>query len=276
MPSTPALAAYKRVITSKRDGSCHACGARTQANIDFAAVDNVGKWFPFCATCAGSYAAQVAGLVKRVEALAADLTEDQVATLDIPEDAVVTAAIEGRTSAVQSIAIITSLHALLGGIVTATKVVDPRIEAVRAIGLDPSHKDRSFAQSLVSQYDTRGDLSEKQWACVDRMVAPAASTSKLAPGVYVNAAGLIVKLQANKTGTGIYSKVWTGSGWEYAPAHRNDSTLRPITAAEAAAFGHQHENCVFCSRSLTDDKDGRSVQVGYGPICASKYGLPWG
>jgi hypothetical protein len=31
--------------------------------------------------------------------------------------------------------------------------------------------------------------------------------------------------------------------------------------------------CSFCSRKLTDE---RSVAVGYGAICAEKYGLPWG
>ena len=31
--------------------------------------------------------------------------------------------------------------------------------------------------------------------------------------------------------------------------------------------------CCFCAQALTDE---RSVAVGYGPICAAKYGLPWG
>lgn len=41
----------------------------------------------------------------------------------------------------------------------------------------------------------------------------------------------------------------------------------------AAAYGHQTGNCCFCALQLTDK---RSVKVGYGPICAEKYGLPWG
>jgi hypothetical protein len=44
-------------------------------------------------------------------------------------------------------------------------------------------------------------------------------------------------------------------------------------ASVAAAYGHQTGNCCFCARELTDS---RSVTVGYGPICAGYYGLPWG
>lgn len=44
-------------------------------------------------------------------------------------------------------------------------------------------------------------------------------------------------------------------------------------AGVAAAHGHQTGNCCFCRRELTD---ARSVTVGYGPICAEKFNLPWG
>lgn len=44
-------------------------------------------------------------------------------------------------------------------------------------------------------------------------------------------------------------------------------------AATAAAYGRQSGACCFCGRPLDD---GRSVAVGYGPVCADKFGLPWG
>lgn len=44
-------------------------------------------------------------------------------------------------------------------------------------------------------------------------------------------------------------------------------------AREAAAYGHLHGACCFCNRALTDE---RSTTVGYGPICADHFGLPWG
>ena len=44
-------------------------------------------------------------------------------------------------------------------------------------------------------------------------------------------------------------------------------------AQMAAAHGHATGSCCFCQRELTD---ARSVAVGYGPICAAKWSLPWG
>lgn len=44
-------------------------------------------------------------------------------------------------------------------------------------------------------------------------------------------------------------------------------------AKVAGDYGRETGNCCFCSIDLTD---ARSVSVGYGPICAGKYGLPWG
>lgn len=44
-------------------------------------------------------------------------------------------------------------------------------------------------------------------------------------------------------------------------------------AAVAGAFGKLTGHCVFCSRSLEDE---RSTDVGYGPVCAKRYGLRWG
>lgn len=44
-------------------------------------------------------------------------------------------------------------------------------------------------------------------------------------------------------------------------------------AGVAAAHGHKTGSCCFCNRELSDE---RSTSVGYGPICAGKFGLPWG
>ena len=58
-----------------------------------------------------------------------------------------------------------------------------------------------------------------------------------------------------------------------------DRVLPTLKALEAdpARVATQHGvatgNCAFCARDLTT-KESRSV--GYGPICAGKFGLPWG
>ena len=44
-------------------------------------------------------------------------------------------------------------------------------------------------------------------------------------------------------------------------------------AGVAAQYGRETGSCCFCARDLTD---GRYIHVGYGPICADRYGLPWG
>jgi hypothetical protein len=44
-------------------------------------------------------------------------------------------------------------------------------------------------------------------------------------------------------------------------------------AEVASEYGRLTGNCCFCSTPL---KDARSTAVGYGPICAEHFGLPWG
>jgi hypothetical protein len=51
------------------------------------------------------------------------------------------------------------------------------------------------------------------------------------------------------------------------------SRLACEPAKVAAEFGHLTGHCTFCARKLND---ARSIAVGYGPVCAEKFGLPWG
>jgi hypothetical protein len=44
-------------------------------------------------------------------------------------------------------------------------------------------------------------------------------------------------------------------------------------ASVASQYGRITGSCCFCQRELTDR---RSIDVGYGPVCADNYGLPWG
>jgi hypothetical protein len=47
----------------------------------------------------------------------------------------------------------------------------------------------------------------------------------------------------------------------------------PISEETARRLGHLHMRCMFCSRELSVKA---SVEAGYGPDCAEKYGLPYG
>jgi hypothetical protein len=70
----------------------------------------------------------------------------------------------------------------------------------------------------------------------------------------------------------------------FEPSHKiTQATTTAITAAlralaadpaaVAKAYGVETGACCFCGLELTDK---RSVDAGYGPICAEKWGLPWG
>lgn len=94
--------------------------------------------------------------------------------------------------------------------------------------------------------------------------------------VYVNADGKFVRVVKARQSVGFYGKIWDGHDWAYAGHKALRNLVRPITAEEAAAFGHAEHHCCFCGIELTDEGEGRSVEVGYGPHCARKNGLPWG
>lgn len=99
-------------------------------------------------------------------------------------------------------------------------------------------------------------------------------------GVYFKDDWYYKVVQGTNTGNW-YAKVWEsplGDGqfeWSYAgrkPLYSLTEEHR-ISAEDAARFGQVTGTCVFCGRKLTDE---RSIDVGYGPKCAAKNGLPWG
>jgi len=45
--------------------------------------------------------------------------------------------------------------------------------------------------------------------------------------------------------------------------------------AFATSEGKSSGRCVFCRTPVGEGDDRRSIELGYGPVCASKYGLPW-
>lgn len=66
---------------------------------------------------------------------------------------------------------------------------------------------------------------------------------------------------------------------EFEPG-RNAGAVLPLLERWAAnpvevvrEHGHKTGSCAFCRKSLTTRE---STAVGYGPVCAEKFGLPWG
>jgi hypothetical protein len=168
-------------------------------------------------------------------------------------------------------AIIDALKALP----TDPREVDPseqaRIDALRGALPTLAERDASFARSLISQWDERGRLSERQWPHVESLAATPKVTVE--PGVFILDSGTLITVYRTQRGH-LAGKIWDGEKWIYTSgAQRSAANGRKITAEEAAAFGHATGCCVFCARELTDD---RSVHVGYGPVCAANNALPWG
>lgn len=50
-------------------------------------------------------------------------------------------------------------------------------------------------------------------------------------------------------------------------------SLAEEPALVAAYYGKLTGRCIFCDSELTDP---RSTEMGYGPVCAQNWGLPWG
>lgn len=146
-----------------------------------------------------------------------------------------------------------------------------------------------FATSLAAYHAKHGYLTEKQEAAARKMHAKMMAKGPVATkGPALEVDGIfakgddVYKVQWNKDHTNLYAKrlvedVATAKGftWEYVgkgPLYTLTEDDR-LTAEKAKALGALYGVCVFCSATLTDEP---SIAAGYGPICASNNGLPWG
>jgi hypothetical protein len=288
--NTPGLARFSRVIATKRDGQCLFCKDATRVGHGYAAVNASGKWIAICPTCAPTIAAQVAGTVRSIDALAAGHTfaSDPLATVDM---SVLGQVIAGTADENVAYAMLINLFAARNLIAKAVTPKDDLVEALRAIADDAaaSPRNREFAASLVGQADAGRTLTERQREAAGRMVAAkGAPRTPLANGLYVvgpegdwSSFWLIRtgRTSGNQYAMRLIAAPVAGEklSWDYVKGGmamvRNG---RPATAAEAAGLGWATHHCCFCNLELTDEGDNRSVAVGYGPVCAKKNGLPWG
>lgn len=73
--------------------------------------------------------------------------------------------------------------------------------------------------------------------------------------------------RVNLDGSVMQSKVWQPWVSEILEGFAKDP------AGFAGAYGKKTGNCCYCGRHLETKE---SVAAGYGPICAQKFGMPWG
>lgn len=152
------------------------------------------------------------------------------------------------------------------------------VEALRQAlpTLDP--RDMAFASSLVRRYDKNGSLTERQRSYVVSLAQPKqAPQCDPQPGDLVAVGDDVIIIVAGKSGRP-YGKRLVEGRWTYESGLIHRAQQGAILKGEALArvaseYGHATGVCMFCARDLTDE---RSIEVGYGPVCAGHHDLPWG
>jgi len=167
-----------------------------------------------------------------------------------------------------------------------------------------------FARSLCEQYDVRGSLSEKQISSAQRMIDKMANNKKRReemkqsfdttkidelfstakgnglkrPNFYVGDLRLSLAGEHSKNFGAIYVQ-YCG---DYV-GKIMDNVFMPILSApqdainilmsiadnprqSAIEHGKMSNHCSMCNKELTDD---HSIEVGYGKVCASNWGLEY-
>ena len=156
----------------------------------------------------------------------------------------------------------------------------------------------NFANSVITQLERKGDLSEKQWGCIAKIVGqvenPPAKPDFLSKSTKVASMSGVVALMNKVKG---FPKLWFKLPCAYGSAYYGRITqegelfaypegkaiekeltdllgrLGANPSEVASEYGKLTGTCSFCHRKLSDE---RSKEVGYGATCASNYDLPWG
>ena len=183
-------------------------------------------------------------------------------------------------------------------------------------------KTNGFAESLFNHFKKKGQLSDKQWTWVIKLVDQAQNPPKPEDklpninGVYslmkramsaksksfpklwlkLNDSDLKISRATNKSrhrgqlflsngewgNENIYfgridtnGDLYLSSNGKEVKDELIDLLTRLVNDPEkvASEYGKLTGNCFACHKQLTDD---RSIEVGYGKVCANKFGLNWG
>lgn len=171
-----------------------------------------------------------------------------------------------------------------------------------------SARDQEFATDLIRAAESPRGASAKQAYWIDKMwhaaqaPTPISTPNILALFAKASAAGLKepklrfqtdcgtrIKMILGVDAIRVYAGNFPNRKFQGAIAHaaasfRPAAECKPrvialIIALEADTTGFSANNgrqigmCCFCGAALTDD---RSLLAGYGPVCAQRWGLPWG
>jgi len=169
-----------------------------------------------------------------------------------------------------------------------------------------------FAASLLAAYD-RGRVSDKQAYWLVRLTTPTPAPVKVSVATIVSLItgavralkhpkitlwqmdgspvvfkiagagsrhrGSVMITDGGAYGSGAYYGRISPDGELFAASAMTPDILNLVIqfsadpAGVAAAHGRRTGHCCFCTRELSTRE---SLAVGYGPICAQRYELPWG
>ena len=303
--STALNSEYRKVITARyTDRPCHTCGGALVVG-DHAATNDFKAWHSYCSRCATSHAAQIAGLLARVEAAVAPLGDDNVpATIMVKVNEVepyIAKVLDGTNTLDTFLTAKVGLFQVLTLVTEAAKpkpTPDPLIDALKAIAA-AGDRDSGFARSLLAGHAKYGSLTTNQRSAAERMIAeratqgpgpgPVQTAQAALPvptvevGLYRSDDGTVRRVYRTNRGHGrISCRKYNGRAFSYegnvglrfVADGIAAGTCRLLNAAEASAFGRQIGRCFNCLSigrpgDLSDD---RSLAVGYGETCANHNG----
>lgn len=167
---------------------------------------------------------------------------------------------------------------LTPGIVNASRIISNKFAKACCVCQANVEAGQGYAAQVASGWQTfcadcaKTPVDQHVKVAADRK--PAAKDPEV--GVYVDPdTGVLVRVYVGQQSGRLNGKRNDGKGWEW--TGRRDFAIctdeNRITAEQAAAYGHDNDECVFCGKHLDDP---RSNNVGYGPTCAKNNGLPWG
>ena len=176
--------------------------------------------------------------------------------------------------------------------------------------LRPMTSWNDFARSLCDQYDVRGSLSDKQISSAQRMIDKMATNRKIReskiktvdttkidelfataqsnglkrPNFYVGDLRLSLASERSKN----FGAIYVQHSGDYV-GKIMDNVFMPILSApqdaidilmsiadnprqSAIEHGKMSNHCSMCNKELTDD---HSIELGYGKVCASKWGFEY-
>lgn len=267
-------------MVTRYDGTCHFCGTATTAGTDWAFLDGAGKFQGCCGSCATSTSYRIANIANAIGAVQDDLTEAQLAMLpDVPTN--LAEAIQGQLTEAEMAIVTVEMMALHHAVTAALRVEDARIVALRHVTPNGSFE-QSFIPSVISQYETKGTLSDKQWGIVEKALAKRAEgverkgqTNRYG-GKCANCEFYVNPGQGLYSG-GVVSHVTCPTFEEWCVETYGALPGSPELREIAQRHANLTHNCIFCGLELEHpDSDPRQGGVGYGPVCAVKYGLPHG